>query len=119
MAAYLAQNAPATVLLGNLAIAHPAFASLRALAGFVARLTGARLGYLPEAANSVGGWLTGAVPHRGPGGSSAPQTGLDVQAMLDAPRKAYMLLGVEPELDCWDGAAALRAMQGAKSGWCR
>ena len=114
MAACLAQNAPATVLLGNLAMAHPAFASLRALAGFVAQQTGARLGYLPEAANSVGGWLAGAVPHRGPGGGSAPQTGLDAQTMLNAPRKAYVLLGVEPELDCWDGAAALHAMQSAE-----
>ena len=114
MATYLADHAPATVLLGNLATAHPAFASLRALAGFVAQQTGARLGYLPEAANSVGGWLAGAVPHRGPGGGSAPQTGLDAQTMLNAPRKAYVLLGVEPELDCWDGAAALHAMQSAE-----
>ena len=114
MAAHLVNQAPATVLLGNLAIAHPALAQLRALAGFVAAQTGARLGYLPEAANSVGGWLAGAVPHRLAGGSSAPKAGLDVRAMLDAPRKAYVLLGVEPELDCWDGAAALRAMQSAE-----
>ena len=34
--------------------------------------------------------------------------------MLDSPRKAYVLIGVEPELDCWDGAAALKAMQTAE-----
>jgi len=34
--------------------------------------------------------------------------------MLEAPRKAYVLLGVEPELDCWDGAAALKALQAAE-----
>ncbi|HSA45912.1 MAG TPA: molybdopterin-dependent oxidoreductase, partial [Candidatus Competibacteraceae bacterium] len=107
-------HAPATVLLGNLAISHPAFAQLRALAGFVAQQTGAQLGYLPEAANSAGGWLAGALPHRGPGGHKASTVGLDARAMLESPRKAYVLLGVEPELDCWDGAAALKALQGAE-----
>ena len=114
MAQTLVNNAPATVLLGNLAVAHPAFAQLRALAGFLARCGGARLGYLPEAANSAGGWLAGALPHRLPGGQAAPKPGLDARAMLESPRKAYVLLGVEPELDCWDGAAALSALQGAE-----
>lgn len=68
IAEHLVNQAPATVLLGNLAVAHPAFAQLRALASFVAACSGARLGYLPEAANSAGGWLAGALPHRLPGG---------------------------------------------------
>jgi NADH-quinone oxidoreductase subunit G len=114
MAAHLVNNAPATVLLGNLAISHPAFSQLRALAGFIALCSGARLGYLPEAANSVAGWLVGALPHRLPGGKPAPASGLDARAMLESPRKAYVLIGVEPELDCWDGAAALKSMQAAE-----
>jgi NADH-quinone oxidoreductase subunit G len=114
IAEHLVNQAPATVLLGNLAVAHPAFAQLRALASFVAACSGARLGYLPEAANSAGGWLAGALPHRLPGGVSAPTVGLDTRSMLEAPRKAYVLLGVEPELDCWDGAAALKALQAAE-----
>ena len=114
IAEHLVNQAPATVLLGNLAVAHPAFAQLRALASFVAACSGARLGYLPEAANSAGGWLVGALPHRLPGGASAPTVGLDTRSMLEAPRKAYVLLGVEPELDCWDGAAALKALQAAE-----
>ncbi|MBK7984188.1 MAG: NADH-quinone oxidoreductase subunit G [Candidatus Competibacteraceae bacterium] len=109
----LIDNAPATVLLGNLAVAHPAFAQLRALAGFIALQSGARLGYLPEAANSAGAWLTGAVPHRLPGSKPASAAGLDARAMLEAPRKAYVLVGVEPELDCWDGASAFKALQDA------
>jgi len=113
IAANLIDHAPAAVLLGNLATAHPAFAHLRALAGFVALRCGAAFGYLPEAADSAGGWLAGAVPHRLPGGKRSATVGLDARAMLDAPRKAYVLLGVEPELDCWDGAAALGAMRGA------
>ncbi len=114
IAAHLANNAPATMLLGNLAVSHPAFGQLRALASFVALHAGARLGYLPEAANSAGGWLAGAVPHRLPGGKQAPAAGLDARAMVEAPRKAYVLLGIEPELDCWDGAAALKALRGAE-----
>lgn len=80
----------------------------------MAQQTSAWLGYLPEAANSAGGWLTGALPHRLPGGQLAPIAGLDVRAMLETSRKAYVLIGVEPELDCWDGAAALKAMQSAE-----
>jgi NADH-quinone oxidoreductase subunit G len=114
IAANLVNNASATVLLGNLAVSHPALAQIRALAGFVARCSGAQLGYLPEAANSVGGWLAGVLPHRLPGGKPASATGLDARAMLDLPRKAYVLIGVEPELDCWDSAAALKAMQSAE-----
>ena len=114
IATHLVNNAPATVLLGNLAVSHPAFASLRALAGFVAQCSGARLGYLPEAANSAGGWLAGAAPHRLPGGKPAPKPGLDARAMVEAPRKAYVLVGIEPELDCWNSAAALNALQGAE-----
>jgi NADH-quinone oxidoreductase subunit G len=101
-------------LLGNLAIAHPAFAQLRALAEFVARMSGACLGYLPEAANSVGGWLAGALPQRSAGGQPAPTTGLDAHAMLTSPRKAYVLLGIEPELDGWDPATALGALKAAE-----
>jgi NADH-quinone oxidoreductase subunit G len=114
MAKTLIDHTPATVLLGNLAVSHPTFAQLRALAGFVARCSGARLGYLPEAANSAGGWLVGALPHRLPGGRAAPTLGLNARAMLESPRKAYVLLGVEPELDCWDGAVAHAALHGAE-----
>lgn len=108
------EDGSAAVLLGNLAMAHPALAQLRALAAFIAQTIGARLGYLPEAANSAGASLVGVLPHRLPGGQAAPSVGLDARAMLATPRKAYVLVGVEPELDCWDGAAALQAMQAAE-----
>ncbi len=104
----------ATVLLGNLATAHPAFSVLRALAGAIAEASGATLGYLPEAGNSVGGWLAGALPHRTVGGSTANSIGLDARAMLEKPRKAYVLFGVEPEFDCLDPAAAGAALNAAE-----
>ncbi len=110
----LIENVPATVLLGNLAVAHPAFSQLRALAGFITIACQATLGYLPEAANSVGGWLAGAVPHRLPGGKPASRVGLNVREMLEIPRKAFVLVGIEPELDCWDSYTSVKAMQDAE-----
>ncbi len=114
IASHLLNTNPSTVLLGNLAVAHPAFAQLRALAGFIAQRCQASFGYLPEAANSSGAWLAGALPHRLPGGKAASTVGLDVRAMLETPRQAYVLLGTEPELDCWNGASALKALHAAK-----
>ena len=114
MAENLTNNDLSVVLLGNLAVAHPAFAQLRALACFIARLSNSALGYLPEGANAVGGWLAGVLPHRTVGGKPAPRSGLDARTMLESPRKAYILLGLEPELDCWDPATASAAVKQAK-----
>jgi len=103
-----------TLLLGNLAAAHPAYSTLRALAGFIAQLCSSTLGYLPEASNSVGGWLTGALPQRDPGGQASAKTGLNARTMLEQPRKGYLLVGgIEAELDCWDSVAAMHAVQQA------
>lgn len=110
----LVYGEPAAVLLGNLASVHPAFSQLRALAGFIARRCGASLGYLPEAANSAGAWLAGVLPHRGVAGQAASVNGLDAQAMLESPRKAYVLLGLEPEYDCGHPAGALSALGSAE-----
>jgi NADH-quinone oxidoreductase subunit G len=101
----LARAERGIVWLGNLATQHPRFAELEVLAQALASCTGARFGHLGAAANSVGAVLAGALPGAG---------GLDAQAMIAAPRKAYLLLGAEPELDCADGAAALAAMKAAE-----
>ena len=103
----------ATVLLGKQAFDHPAFSQLRTLAGIIAQLSGARLGYLPEGANSGGAWLAGAVPHRGPAGSGAKPAGLHAGDMLERALKAYVLLGIEPEHDCRNGPAATATLRKA------
>ena len=103
MAASLLAGEKKAVLLGNLAQHHPRAAELHALAQAVADLTGAALGFLGEAANSVGGYLAGAVPH----------AGFNAASMLAQPRKAYLLLGVEPELDAYDPQQAVAALSGA------
>jgi NADH-quinone oxidoreductase subunit G len=97
------------VLLGSYALSHPQAAALRSLAALIGELSGAKVGQLP-AANSAGGWLAGCVPHRGPAGTAGAVTGRGAQQMLRDPLKGYLLFGLEPELDCLDGAQALRAL---------
>ncbi|MBC7945211.1 MAG: NADH-quinone oxidoreductase subunit G [Burkholderiales bacterium] len=96
------------IFLGNLAQHHPHAAQLHWLAQQLAQTTGATLGFLGEAANSVGAYLAGATPfHRG-------ARGLDAAAMLKNPRKAYLLLGSEIELDAYNPKLAMAAMQAAE-----
>ncbi|MBI4005125.1 MAG: NADH-quinone oxidoreductase subunit G [Gammaproteobacteria bacterium] len=110
----LSESKQGTVLLGNLAVAHPQFSTIRALAGAIAKLANITLGYLGESANSSGAWLAGALPHRKPAGQRSDKTGLNAFSMLEASLKAYVLLGIEPELDCWDGSKAMQAMKSAE-----
>jgi len=118
MAAALEAADAATVLLGNAAMAHPQYSMLKALAAVIAKASGATLGVLTDGANSAGGWLAGVVPHRGPAGSAASASGLDAHAMLNSPRKGYLLFAVEPAHDCADAAAASAAMQTAEMVVC-
>ena len=90
------------ILLGNYAQQHPQAAQIHAQAQKIADALGARLGFLGEAANSVGGHVAGAA-----GKVSAAR-------MLASPRKAYLLLNTEVELDCHDPQAALAAMHTAE-----
>jgi NADH-quinone oxidoreductase subunit G len=92
------------VLLGNAAAQHPQAGALLALAGWIGEHTGAAVGYLTQAANTVGAQLVGALP--GPGGLNAAQ-------MLSQPMQALLLLNVEPELDSADPVAAQAALQGS------
>ena len=95
------------VLLGNAAAQHPQASSLLALANWIGEQTGASVGYLTAAANSVGAQLVGAMP--GPAGLNAGQ-------MLDGAAssiKAMLLLNTEPVHDAANAAAAAAAMHAA------
>ena len=107
-------SASGLVILGSLAVSHPQWSALRALAGFIAEASGARLGYLPEAANSAGAWLAGALPHRRSGGRAVTVPGLAAGGMWEAGMKSFLLLGIEPELDAMRPAAALSALRQAE-----
>jgi len=101
------------VLLGNLAAAHPDYAVLCGLAELIAQAGGIKLGFLPEAANSVGARLAGAHPALLPGARAAESAGLDALQMLQQPRSGYLLLGVEPDRDFWNPALAQQALRNA------
>ncbi len=108
----LKSSGKASVLVGSYAMATPAGANLRALAQAVAAMSGATLGYLTTGANSAGGYLAGALPHRAPAGKGAT-FGLNVQGMLEKKLAGYVLLGIEPEYDCANGTAAVASLQNA------
>ncbi|HEX7011289.1 MAG TPA: NADH-quinone oxidoreductase subunit NuoG [Steroidobacteraceae bacterium] len=102
------------ILLGALAQRDPAFADLRLVAGALAELTEATLGYLPDGGNTVAGHLAGCIPHRGAGGRAIQPGGLNVADMLSARLKSYLLMGpIEPALDIATPGAleALKAAQ--------
>ena len=102
----LVSGSKAGILLGNFAQQHPQAATLHALGSQLASVLGGTFGFIGEAANSVGAYVAKAVP--GVDGFSA-------DAMLRSPRRAYLVVGAEPELDCADGAQALAALHQAAS----
>ena len=106
IAASLVSGERKAILLGNCAEQHPQASQLLALAQVLAEIVGAKLGCLGEAANSMGGYLVGAFPGVG--------AGLNAREMLEDPRKAYIVLGAEPEFDCANPVAARAALEGSE-----
>ncbi len=100
IAASLLSGEPRAVLLGNAAVQHPQAAQLHAVAQWIAENTEAKFGYLTEAANTVGGYLANA-------------HGALAQDLFATPRKAYLLLHAEPELDCANPQQARAALDQA------
>jgi NADH-quinone oxidoreductase subunit G len=104
VAASLATGEKRVVLIGNAAVRHPAFAHIHAAAQWIADATGATLGFLTEAANTVGAHLVGALPGDG---------GLNAREAFEQPRKGYLLMNVEAEFDTANPAPALAALNQA------
>jgi NADH-quinone oxidoreductase subunit G len=93
------------ILLGNAAAHHANASSLLALANWIGAQTGASVGYLTEAANTVGAQLAGAMPKG---------EGLNAGQMLEGKLKAVVLLNTEPEFDSAPGAEAASALNAAQ-----
>ncbi len=104
IAASLLADEPTAVLMGNSAAQHPQASQLHAAAQWIAQNTNAKFGYLTEAANTVGGYLANAVPGKGANAMQA----------FEQPRKGYVLLNAEPELDCHNPQAARAALDQAE-----
>jgi NADH-quinone oxidoreductase subunit G len=90
------------ILLGSVAEQSPHAAQLHALAAELANLTGASFGFIGAAANSVGGHVAQALP-----------TALNAYEMFAQPRRAYLLFGLEPELDCYNPQLTVAALKQA------
>lgn len=103
-----------SILLGALIAYHPQADSIRYLVQKIAELTKATFGWLTEGANAAGAWLAGAVPHRHADGSTIHAPGLSAYEMLEKHRKAYLLMNVEPDLDCANSYHAIEALKQAK-----
>ena len=93
------------IFLGNIALNNPRFTEMYSLAEAIGGICGAKGGILPSAANSTGQHLVGVMP--------SPQ-GMHARAMLEVPRKAYLLVNIEPALDCNNAALATEAMKKAE-----
>ena len=93
------------ILLGNAAAHHAHASSLLALVNWIGAQTGASVGYLTEAANTVGAQLAGAMPQG---------KGLNAGQMLDGQLKAVVLLNTEPEFDSAPGAKARASLNAAQ-----
>ena len=104
IAANLCAGTDTAILLGNAAAHHVDASALLSLATWIASQTGCKVGYLTEAANTVGAQLVKAQPQTG--GQNAAQ-------MLSGSCKAVVLLGCEPAADSAAGAASVAALQQA------
>ncbi|MDB5889303.1 MAG: dehydrogenase subunit [Polaromonas sp.] len=105
MASSLLGGERKAILLGNAATHHANASSLLVLANWIGEHTGASVGYLTEAANTVGAQWVGALPGH---------EGFDARQMLDGKLKAVLLLNTEPAFDSVLGSKALETLQASQ-----
>lgn len=110
MAMQLSNASKPTLLVGALANNHSHAAKFRALTDVIARMSDSQMIVLPTA-NSTGVSLAGGLPSSRL--SVDKQQGLDADQMWQQCLRAYVLLGIEPELDCANPAQTAKALQQA------
>jgi NADH-quinone oxidoreductase subunit G len=108
MAERLKEKNNSVLCLGALALNHPQASELRAWTRLIAGLSGAKLMELTPGANALGASQVGSLPYKD---QTAP--GLNAQAQFNKPLKAYVLFGIEPELDCANPHQVTQALQAA------
>jgi NADH-quinone oxidoreductase subunit G len=102
MAQSLVEGEKRAVFLGNVATQSADAAQIHTLALELGKLTGATVGFLGEGANTVGAHMSSALP-----------SGANARQMFEQPRKAYVLMGIEPEFDCANPQLVLAALKQA------
>ncbi len=93
------------IFLGNMALSDPRFTEMYSMAEAIGGISGAKGGILPASANSTGMHFMGVMPSG---------MGMHARAMLEVPRAAYLIVNIEPELDCQHAALARAAMEKAE-----
>src|SRR5574343_206967 len=91
------------IFLGNVATQVVDATQIHALSLALGELTGAKVGFLGESGNVVGGHIAWALP-----------SGANARTMFEQQRQAYVLMGIEPEFDCANPQVALAALKKAK-----
>ncbi|NLY65112.1 MAG: NADH-quinone oxidoreductase subunit G [Alcaligenaceae bacterium] len=106
IASILGSGSNKAVLLGNAAVSSPDASNIAAKAQQIAETIEGKLGFLTAGANTVGGYLAGAVAQDG---------GMNLPQMLKNAPKAFVVLHAEPKLDCDNGVKAEDMLRNAFS----
>lgn len=101
----LLSNGLKSVLLGNTLSQHPNSSQLHIAAQWIATQTNSKFGYFLEGANTVGGYIANAFPNK---------YGINAHQLLCSPRKSYLLLNSELQLDCANPQTALNSLKQAE-----
>ncbi len=99
------------VLLGSYASSSYDFSKVLSLSILLSKIIKSNLGVLTDGANSTGGWLSGFVPHRLPGGrSNFKDINLSISDIFQKKLKAYILFGLDMEFDLLHSDIAIKAL---------
>lgn len=107
IAMHLANAKKATILLGSLASNHPQASKIKALTNLISVITKAQMIVLPTA-NSTALEISESIQE-----DSGEASGLNAQQVWQQQLRAYVLLGIEPELDCANPVVTKQALQQA------
>lgn len=106
----IGSEAPGALLIGGLAASHPDYSAIKELCGLIAAANGAKLGYIPLAANSAGAHLAGALPYVEPGAKPADRIGCNARSMLVEHKSCLLGWGFEPDRDLCNPALAAESL---------
>ena len=113
IAKILSASSSGLIVMGHLSQMAQHSSEIVALANLLASKTKLVFGNFNLGANDAAHWLVGSVPHRLPGGLAVTPIGKNAQQMLTKTSKAYILFGIEPELDSAFGAQVLNVIKDA------
>jgi NADH-quinone oxidoreductase subunit G len=114
IASILKNSSSGLIALGHLAQTSQNCGEIICLVNLLLANTKLTMGNFNLGANDSAHWLTGAIPHRLPGGEPLSTPGHNAQQMLTQAHKAYILFGIEPELDSAFGIEAIKTIKQAE-----